>query len=180
MGATYSNLVVVGRSTQAVVAAMGDRAGFVSDEVGEFVAVFPREDLASVVAGTVAALSAALSALVLGFEVDDSDVLRCSIRSDDEAASVEVPMRSRPRGLRRRRSDGDVSAYAGAVERAGLGARDAVRSVLDATYVFADDRHEDLLGTLGLPGYLRGVGHRYLLADGPGIVPIRLHRVGPG
>jgi hypothetical protein len=191
MGSSYANLTVVGATTAAVIGALSGQPALVTQPRRGAVGVFPAdEENGWPVLGQ--HLSKALRTAVVGALVFDDDVLTALTWIDGElvddlcvpdpvevfgpeaalaAAEIaefgdlaEIGIDAGAMGLGAAGSPGHDARRL--VERLGQGDAAEVRRVVEATYVFASERHADLAAALGLPDGFVGWGHRYLTLQG--------------
>ncbi|MFN0026355.1 MAG: hypothetical protein ACKV2O_04090 [Acidimicrobiales bacterium] len=170
MGSSYENLMVLGGSEARVRQVLAGTGSLMTAEAGGVLVVFHEERMGD--EGLLEALSAA--ATVLHFAVLDDDLLLCGLwRGGELRYEICVPDPARYFG---EELDGPDGAEPGGaddgtgVERSarayaiGVGSGDPERAigVLDGDYVFATERHRDLLEALGLPTFVAGWGLQYL------------------
>lgn len=172
MGSFYTNVTVVGVSVDEV-SELGIGVGpAFAISVGDDVVVFAAaDDEGSAVSAPV--LARLLDRLVIAASVFDDDLLHLEVwRSAGLLGSITAPDPSEVFGedveMFEDLADEEAGGYGPSLSPGqlvdALGRGDAARvdEVLGRSYVFATERHLDLLDALELPLIAAGTGYRYL------------------
>ena len=161
MGASYASVIVLGSDEPAVAATCSRPAFIASDDAA--VVVFTDEDDTGG-EPTAGAISQALSCRTLFISVHDSDLFVVQVYANGSLTfegCVPDPVDYFGEDLGIFEPAPPMSPEE-LVVAVGRGSVDDVRDCLFGDYVFAEERHSDLLKALGLPTWSVGHGFRYL------------------
>ena len=167
MGNFYANYTIRGASRQAVADAFAGRVALITPEDQQCIVVYDEASdmMNSVIEKLGAKLAGDLSCIVLGVSNHDDDILIYQLFQDGEKTDE---YNSCPDYF-------DDGAEAPAGPSGGQAeilcracASDAISDVAEilggAQYVFALERHQDLVKALGISDHAVGFGHRYVSA----------------